>query len=47
MQYSVDNNGTASKNVTLRVKYSGQFLHAFVNGKEIGKILLNSDQSLG
>ncbi|KAH8505498.1 hypothetical protein H0E87_012651 [Populus deltoides] len=33
---SVDNNGTASKNVTLRVKYSGQFLHAFVNGKEIG-----------
>ncbi|KAG6771978.1 hypothetical protein POTOM_023373 [Populus tomentosa] len=33
---SVDNNGTASKNVTLRVKYSGQFLHASVNGKEIG-----------
>ncbi|KAJ6362325.1 hypothetical protein OIU78_002684 [Salix suchowensis] len=32
----VVNNGTSMKNVTLRVKYSGQFLHAFVNGKEIG-----------
>ncbi|CAK7352364.1 unnamed protein product [Dovyalis caffra] len=36
MQYRVDNNKTASQNMTLRVKYSGQFLHAFVNGKEIG-----------
>uniref|UniRef100_A0A6N2M6V7 beta-galactosidase n=1 Tax=Salix viminalis TaxID=40686 RepID=A0A6N2M6V7_SALVM len=36
MQYRVVNNGTSMKNVTLRVKYSGQFLHAFVNGKEIG-----------
>uniref|UniRef100_A0A6N2L221 Beta-galactosidase n=1 Tax=Salix viminalis TaxID=40686 RepID=A0A6N2L221_SALVM len=27
----VVNNGTSMKNVTLRVKYSGQFLHAFIN----------------
>ncbi|KAJ6407311.1 hypothetical protein OIU84_010753 [Salix udensis] len=36
LSWEVVNNGTSLKNVTLRVKYSGQFLHAFVNGKEIG-----------